>query len=190
MSGTSSTLSRSADRKRKRRADEQSRTVGDVKVRRGTKNVDQAVRRRQEADMFALPQQEFTNRRRFVDLEGNSYAPPKPEDPIFQRYQHTKRLASLAGDGLPSYKSTVEVGRARGILRGRALLYIRKRRTQKLTIAPRGEVQLLDTESMTLYTGRVETAMLRRESKSGHVVLRDLTDFGTLADPSEFNLRP
>jgi len=176
--------------KRKRPASDAARTVGEVKVRRGTKNLDRAVKAQQERDAFALPQQEFTNRARFVDLDGNSYAPPEADDAIYKRYRRTVRLAALAGDGLPDDKRPVRVDRSRGTWRGRALLYIRKRRSKKLVRVPRGTIQLLDTETMRLYTARVDRVFFRRESKSGHMIVTDLTDFGRISDPSLFNLRP
>jgi len=182
-------MSAGSTRKRKQRSEEEaSLTVGAVKIRRGTQDVDGAVRRRQERETHTLPQKEFTKRKRFVDREGNSYALPQPEDKIYRLVNRTMRLESLSGEGLPLKREPVKIGKSSGYLRGRALMYIQKRRTRKLTGAPRGSVQLLDTETMRLYTARIDRAFFFRGSKSGHVVLSDLTEFGTVSDPSSFRV--
>ena len=175
---------------RKRKDSEQELFICKYKIRRGTKDFDGAIERRKVADAYALPQQEFTNRSRFVDQDGNSYALPKPGDAVYERYMSASTIGPIDNSGLPDWREDVEVGTSKGVYHGTALLYVRKKRSRKLYRVPRGTIQLLDTETMRLYTARVERAIFRMGSKSGHALLRDLTAFGTVSNPASFSLRP
>ena len=179
------TMSKQAKRKRATSA----LRVGRYKLRRGTQDVDAAIQRRKVADAYALPLQEFTNRARFVDQAGNSYALPRSEDTVYERYRRAGTVGDLADSGLSDTPRDVKVGKSTGVYYGTALLFVRKKRTRELVRAPRGTVQLLDTETMRLYTARVERSIFRRDSKSGHVLFRDFTEFGTVSDPGSFSLR-
>jgi hypothetical protein len=184
----------SRTRKRKSSADsraEASLRIGRIKIRRGTEDVDSAVQNRIKNDsFFALPGEEFTKRKRFVDRHGNVYAPPRSGDPIYERYRTTGRIEdALEAPGVPPASQTLKSRRATGRYRGTALLYARKKRGRKLVSAPRGEIEILDTETLELYTGRISRSIFQRDSKSGHVVVQHLTSFGRVTDPRGFNVR-
>lgn len=179
-----------SSKSKKRKSDAAALRVGEYKLRRGTEDVDGAIQRRKVADAYALSQQEFTNRARFVDQNGNSYALPRAGDAVYERYRSSGSVDSIAESGFPSKTTDIRVGRSNGTCYGRALLYVRKKRSRKLERVPRGTVQLLDTETLRVYTARVDRAIFRRNSKSGHVLFGDFTGFGTVSDPKSFTRRP
>lgn len=160
-----------------------------MKVRRGTKNVEKAIRRRQENELFALPQQEFTNRARLVDTNGTSYALPRAGDALYDHLVSRGEVEPVEANGLPSEKRKIKTRTAEGIYLGRTLLYARKKRTAELSPYPRGSIQIKDTETQTLYTGVIIRSIFRRQSKSGYVIVDKFTDFGTLSDSSAFSGR-
>ena len=182
-----------SDRGRKRKQEETNAAglgIGGTKFRRGTTNPDRAFDRRlRERSFFSLDGEEFTRRKRLVDLDGNTYALPQPEDRLLARYRISHEVEDIDQTGWPREGTKVTVDGVEGTHLGKALLYVRKKRGRELVRVPRGELQLLDTETLRYYTARVDLAMFHSASKSGHMIVSDLTHFGTIADPSKFSRR-
>jgi hypothetical protein len=51
---------------------------------------------------------------------------------------------------------------------------------------PTGDLEFVDPQSDRLLTGRIEKSVFDGRSKGGYVVLRDVVDWGRLANPAEF----
>lgn len=162
-----------------------------VTLRRGTTNVDRALRRREKTSWFSISTSEFARRKRFVDTDGNTYAIANAKDRLYKRHTRNGRVCCAADDnGLPIGGRLVRGGDGtRGREYGRTLLFSRKPRQRSISPLPRGEIQMMDTETGHLFTARVDIAIFHRESKSGHVIVDDMVDWGAISDPSLFGKR-
>lgn len=152
-----------------------------------------------------LPRNEFTQRQRYRDSQGNVYAPALAGDSLYvslQRHgivdeldpEDSRRAAVRKGNarGLPRSKkrSVVDTQGTQGKYYGSALFYVQMKGDGQLHRWPAGDVELVDPNTEQLFTGTVRSSIFRGRSKGGYVVLNDVVEWGRMSNPRDFFGRP
>lgn len=107
------------------------------------------------------------------DRDGNQYAYPRPGDPVFERQLRTGRLFALT-------KKTRERPRPSG---SKFLLFARKKSSRARI---NRVVTIRDTETQTMFTGRVKKAFFERRSVTGYVIVEQTSRVKSVVDPGKF----
>ena len=131
-------------------------------------SLDQSMRQRQLTGLFQIRRNEFRDRVRFRDEQGNLYAVPRVGDELYKDYvaqniiEKLARASDNARDEAPLSSKSM-------------LLFLKYPRDKLLHAVPRGELQLLDLQTQYVYTCRIDFAMVQRTARSGHVIVHNLT---------------
>lgn len=163
-----------------------------VRVRRGTKNADEAIEQQKRKQFLRLDPEEFTRRQRYRDTNDVAYAPVRRSDAIYKQMRRRDEIDAIAvrnqDSGLPlPLPGRVEDGNGTtGTLHGRVLLYARLPRNGKVGQWPRGQVTFTDPKTGRLFTGQVRQTQFIGRAKDGWVVLSNVVDWGRMSDPTAF----
>jgi len=170
-------------------------------TRRQPSSLDTIHAEREKRALFRLPRTEFTRRQRYRDSNQNAFAPALASDPLYKMLQHHNLVDTLDDDDalratqdpcqarglpVPKKRAVVDQDGTTGTLYGSAVLYVEMRADNRLHKWPTGDLEFVDPQSDRLLTGRIEKSVFDGRSKGGYVVLRDVVDWGRLANPAEF----
>ena len=138
------------------------------RLKQAQRSQDKSVRRkRQDVDFFTIDAKKFRERVRFRDAAGFQYGVPRFGDALYRNYARSGRVDAMP-DGTRDDEEVALSSKS-------MLLYLKFPRTATLQHLPRGHVALIDLKTRYNYVGEIDVAMVRRNEKKGHVVVKNLT---------------
>lgn len=173
-------------------------------TRRQPYTLDNILEQRTIRRFFRLPRREFTRRQRYRDADGTVYAPALENDPLYRRLaghslvdpidtEDAERAAREPCDAyglpVPTKRRAIDQSGTEGTFYGSAVFFAEMKPDGRVHKWPSGDLEFVDPSNGRLYTGKVERSVFRVRSKGGYVLLRDVVDWGRLANPADFNKR-